>query len=393
MDDASWRRRTRERLLTRRQFLRAAGIVVGGVTLASCGSNGEDSTPSVPTPAPSPTPERLVEAVEGYDDAGLWVGRSLTITSWGGEYQDAQERAIFEPFQRLTGAIVETDTTDAASLRRQVLEDDVDWDVCDVLLEDVLPMANLGVIELLDYSTIRSQDIYPDVRMEHGVGSSYYSTILAYRPDRWPDQPPPSGWKDFWDVERYPGTRGLHRDAQTTLEFALLSDGVAPADLYPLDLDRAFGRLTEVQTNLVLWWEQGAQPTQMISTGDLDLVGAWNSRIERIRQEGAPVEIQWNGGALSGDAWVIPRNAPNLDIALDFINFATRPEVSAAFSSLVPFGPVNRLAFEHLPEQIAERLPSFPANKDVQFTIDFSWWFNHRDAVDERFDQWFADHP
>lgn len=391
MDDEHWRRLTRERLMSRRQFMRAAALAAGGLAIAACRSDGQSATQ--PPATATVDLERLVEAVDGYDDPARWEGRTLTVTSWGGEYQTAQELAIFAPFQRLTGATIETATTDIQNLRRQVLDADTRWDVCDVLIEDVLPLANLGVLELLDYSDVLPHDIFPDVRLDHGVGSSYYSTILAYRPERWPDQPPPRGWADFWDVDTFPGTRGLHRSAQATLEFALLSDGVGLSELYPLDLDRAFDRLADVQPDLVLWWEQGAQPTQMISTGDLDMVGAWHSRIERIRQEGAAVEIEWNGGALSGDAWVIPRGAPNHDIALDFINFATRAVVTAAFSSLVPFGPVNRFAFDHLPASTAERLPSFPANKDVQFTIDFNWWFGHREAVEERFESWLTQRP
>jgi putative spermidine/putrescine transport system substrate-binding protein len=392
MDDPTWQRLTLQRLMSRRQFLRAATLVTAGGLLAGC--RGDDDDP-VATEVPTATPgvELVVSAVEGYEDPTVWEGRTITVTSWGGEYQAAQERAIFEPFQRLTGAIIETATTDVVTLRRQVAAEDTRWDVCDVLFEDVLPLANLGALETLDYNIIQPHGIFNDVRLDHGVGSSYYSTILAYNTDRWPNELPPSSWADFWDIERYPGTRGLHRSAQTTLEFALLSDGVGVDDLYPLDIDRAFARLQEIQPSIVLWWEQGAQPTQMMSTGDLDMTGAWHSRIDRIRAEGATVDIQWNGGALSGDAWVIPKAAPNRDVAMDFINFATRPEVTAAFSSIVPFGPVNRNAFDLLPPEVAFRLPSNPEHKERQFTIDFEWWFRHREAIDERFREWFAEHP
>lgn len=392
-DESDWRKLTQQRLLSRRQFMQASVLSLGSIALAACGRGGGSEGPDTPTPSPTTDAGSLVQEVAGYDDPTRWAGRTIVVTSWGGEYQSAQERAIIEPFQRLTGAQVETATTDLSVLRSQVLEGNPRWDVCDVLFEDVLPLANLGVVESLDYSSIRSLDILENARLDHGIGSSFYSTVLSYRTEAWPDQPPPSGWQDFWDIERYPGTRGLHRNPQTTLEFALLSDGVPLTELYPIDLDHAFARLTEIQPALALWWEQGAQPTQMISTGDLDLVGAWNSRIERIRQEGSAVNIVWNGGALSGDAWVIPRGSANIDVAHDFINFATRAEVAAAFSSLVPFGPVNRSAFDHLPDAIARRLPTYPANREQQFTVNFEWWYNHRESVTERFEQWFAEHP
>jgi putative spermidine/putrescine transport system substrate-binding protein len=388
-DDSLWHQRTQRQLLSRRRFLQLATLAAGGALLSAC--RGEEGADPTPVPTPTPAEDVLVAEVEGYDDPSVWQGRTLTVTSWGGEYQAAQERAIFEPFQRLTGAVIETAQSDIPALRRQVTAGEIRWDVCDVLLDDVLPLANVGAVEPLDYNVIQSLGIYPDVRLDHGVGSSYFSTVLAYRTDRWPEAAPPAGWQDFWNQETYPGTRGLHRDPQSTLEFALLSDGVELDDLYPLDVERALARLESIVPNMVLWWEQGAQPTQMMSTGDLDMVGAWNSRVDRIRQDGALVEIQWNGGALSGDAWVIPRDAPNRDVAMDFINFATRPEVMAAFATLVPFGPVNRFAFDLLTTEAAARLPSYPGHKQQQFTVNFEWWFRHREAVQERFNDWYTE--
>ncbi len=335
----------------------------------------------------------MVQSVPGYDNPTVWAGRTLTVTSWGGEYEDAQRRAIFEPFERLTGAQIEVSATDIAQLRSMVEDEETEWDVSDVLTEDVLPLANLGVLETLDYNVIDSDGIIADSRFDHAVGSSFYSTVLTYRTDRWPDLQPPGSWRDFWDVERYPGTRGLHRQPQGTLEFALLADGVTLDELYPLDVPRAFASLERILPSITLWWEQGAQPVQMVTSGDLDMVSAWHSRIYRLEDESTSVAIQWNGGAISGDSWVIPGGAPNLDVAMDFINFATRPEVCAAFSTLVPFGPVNTNTFDLLPAEIAEHLPTAPQHRDVQFFTDFEWWFQHRETIEAEFEDWLAEHP
>lgn len=381
------------RSMDRRRLLRLIALGAGATLLAGCnltdGDSGDEPVGS-PDSAVGGTP---VAAVAGYDDPTIWQGQTLTVTSWGGEYQDAQEKAIFEPFARLTGATVETAMTDLTTLRREVEAEEVPWDVCDVLLEDVLPLANLGAIEELDYNVIDADDIFDDVRMVHGVGSSYYSTLLAFQSDRWLEESLPGGWSDFWDLDTYPGTRGLHRQAQTTLEFALLADGVSLNELYPLDVDRAFAMLNRIRDAVTLWWEQGAQPSQILNSGDLDMVAVWHSRVDRVRTEEAPIGVTWNGGALSGDAWVIPKGSQNREMAMDFINFATRPEVCAAFSLLVPFGPVHRNSFDYLPLEVAEQLPSYPPHKDVQFTVDFEWWFNHQEEVSERFEDWLTEHP
>ena len=57
------------------------------------------------------------------------------------------------------------------------------------------------------------------------------------------------GWRDFFDPAAVPGTRVTYDIAQYgLLEAALMGDGVAPGDLYPLDLDRAFDRSTGFAT-------------------------------------------------------------------------------------------------------------------------------------------------
>lgn len=359
--------------------------------LVACRNEPMFPTPTA-GPGPSPTPV-LVEEVPGYDDPTRWDGETLVITSWGGEYQEAQNRAFFEPFARLTGATVELDETDIGELRSQVDSGEVSWGVCDVLTEDVLPLANLGAIAPIDYGAIDTDQILSIAMLEHGLASSFHSTILAYRTDHWDHGLVPAGWLDFWDFETFPGARGLHRDPQATLEFALLADGVPVEDLYPIDVERALASLDRVRPSVFLWWEQGAQPTQMITAGDMHLVSVWNSRIERISADGAPVEIQWNGGAISGESWVIPNGAPNMELALDFLNFASRPETCAAFSSLVPFGPPNTDTFRLLsPEQTA-RLPTSPDLLPLQFPIDHEWWFTNREAVTDEFEEWLAEVP
>lgn len=381
------------RALHRRDLFRLIALGAGATVLAGCERAGDNDEPT-PGDSPGSTPAvTTISKVVGYDNPTIWEGQTLTVTSWGGEYQGAQERAIFEPFQRLTGAMILTEMTDIPALRDQVESKDVTWDVCDVLLEDVVGLANLGAIEELDYNVIDADGIFDDVRMDHAIGSSYYSTLLAFQLNRWESVPDPSTWADFWNLDRYPGTRGFHQQPQTTLEFALLADGVPLNELYPLDVDRAFAMLGRIRDSITLWWEQGAQPTQILTSGDLDMTAAWHSRVQRVRTDGAPVGISWNGGALSGDAWVIPKGSANREVAMDFINFATRPEVCAAFSSLVPFGPVNRNAFDYIPQAVAELLPSYSPNKDVQFTIDFEWWFNQQEELKERFDAWLTEHP
>lgn len=72
------------------------------------------------------------------------------------------------------------------------------------------------------------------------------------------------------------------------LEAALLADGVPMDELYPLDLDRAFAKLDTIKDDIV-WWTKGAEPSQMLSTGEADYALAWSGRIATAKDEGSPL--------------------------------------------------------------------------------------------------------
>lgn len=76
---------------------------------------------------------------------------------------------------------------------------------------------------------------------------------------------------------------------------------------------------------------------------------------------------------------------------MDFINFATRAEVCAAFSRLFPFGPINMRAYDLLGEEARDSLPGAPGLADRQFAIDLEWWFLNGDTVGERFQTWLSE--
>ena len=73
-----------------------------------------------------------------------------------------------------------------------------------------------------------------------------YGVVLGYNTDATAGQVP-EGWADFFDTAKFPGKRGFwDYSAGGIFEFALLADGVAPADLYPLDLERATAKLDTI---------------------------------------------------------------------------------------------------------------------------------------------------
>ena len=110
---------------------------------------------------------------------------------------------------------------------------------------------------LLGLDPALTADMMPGAVKPNFLGTDVYSTVFAYRTDA--IDKAPSNWAEYWDVEGFPGRRSLRKNPIDTLEQALMADGVAPADLYPLDVDRAFAKLDEIKEKIAIWWTGGAQ--------------------------------------------------------------------------------------------------------------------------------------
>ena len=124
-------------------------------------------------------------------------------------------------------------------------------------------------------------------------------------------------------MDKFPGKRGLRKSAKYTLEFALLADGVPTSDVYkvlatPAGVDRAFAKLDKLKAN-IQWWEAGAQPPQLLASGDLVMSAAYNGRISAAQVEGKNLKVVWNGSIYDVDSWAIPKGSPNKAEALKFM--------------------------------------------------------------------------
>ena len=87
---------------------------------------------------------------------------------------------------------------------------------------------------------------------DYGITSYSLGTNLVYRKDKFPNGGPQS-WADFWDVKKFPGSRCFYDRSFSCLAFALLADGVPADKLYPMDVDRAFRKMSEIKPHIKVW--------------------------------------------------------------------------------------------------------------------------------------------
>ena len=55
-----------------------------------------------------------------------------------------------------------------------------------------------------------------------------------------------------------------------------------------------------------------------------------------------PFEIMWDGQVFEWEGWVIPKGAPNMEAALEFVKFSTSTEPLAAAANWISYGPPRK---------------------------------------------------
>jgi len=306
----------------------------------------------------------------------------LVVASWGGAFGDAQREAHFAPFMEETGieVVLSSQSPELALLEAQVTTGNVEWDVANNSLVGAATVASKGLLQPIDYSQMDASivaGIDPFVRGEYSCGIYYWSSCIAWSTVDFPtDGPQPTTWADFWDVGKFVGPRGLtSMDFEPPpLEVPLLAMGVAPADIYPLDIEKAFSILTDFRPQIHTWLGWTADGMQLMTQGELSMASVGNGAFVNAQNEGQRVGMSYNQGMLYYDAWVIPKGAPNPTLAHKFIEFTMRPDVQANFSKLYPVGAVVQGANAFLSEAQQAQALSNPALKSQMFEVSVGWW-------------------
>jgi putative spermidine/putrescine transport system substrate-binding protein len=327
--------------------------------------------------------------------AGSASARDLTVVSWGGAYQDAQRKAYFEPFTKAGGKMVDESWDGGIGvLRTKVQGGSSNWDVVQVESEELLLGCDEGLYEKMDFSKIGGKDQYlPEAVNDCGVGAILYDFILAYDGDKLKDGP--KSWKDFWDTKRFPGKRGLRQGPKTNLEIALMADGVAPKDVYKVlstdaGVDRAFKKLDEIRGDLI-FWKAGAQPPQLLASGEVAMTSAYNGRISAANEKDKKnFKMVWDGALFTIDSWVILKGSPDKDPAYKFLDFVGKAENQAKLPEFIAYGVTNKKAIDLISAKAMPELPTNPKNMAHVTEIDAQFWIDNIDRLTERFNKWAA---
>ncbi|WP_407048075.1 ABC transporter substrate-binding protein [Methyloraptor flagellatus] len=319
-------------------------------------------------------------ALVGSGRAAEAASKALTVANFGGDAVKAFEAAWTGPFAATSGATVTIDGAGPlpGNIKKMVDEKNVVWDVSDGDGFYALQLGAQNLVEKIDYSVVKKDQLYDWNAYEHGVGNYVYSYVLAYRKSKYPT--PPKSWADFLDVKKFPGKRTLWKWFMGMPEPLLLGSGVPKDKLYPIDMDKVVKAVKSLGDNLVLW-DSGGSSQQVFLDKEVDMGVIWHTRATVLEKDtGGDVTWTWADHILTPGAWVVPKGGKDTKLAMEFIASTQDPAKQVKLLDMLGNGPANPKTVALLTDEQKRKNPT--SHLDTAVIRDEKWYAEkYDDAV------------
>jgi len=235
------------------------------------------------------------------------------------------------------------------------------------------------------------------------VPQNFWASTAFYSKSAFPGKKP-KNIKDFCNVEKFPGKRGIHTWANALIEMALVADGVKAKNVYkvmstPEGIDRAFAKLDTIKDHVV-FWSAGSKPLELVSSGEVVMALAYNGRIgAAILSEGKDFEYIWDATVLEQE-YLVAIKGGNEAEALEFMAHASSAVSNAEQAKYIPYGPMRKSAIGIIKKgepwfitesgniDIMPHMPTHPKVLKRAIIADPIWWADNGAEVAERFGAW-----
>jgi putative spermidine/putrescine transport system substrate-binding protein len=336
----------------------------------------------------------ISSALMSFGAAATAKAADVVIVSSGGVAQDAARKAEWEPAAKALGLTFGEDTSQSwTEGKAQVDAGAVTWDIESLNMSEVGLAAKAGILVKLPADIVDRKDFVPGSVNDYCIGNTVFSAAIGYSTKKF-GAFGPANMVDFFDVKKFPGKRGLYKNPLINMEAAALALGQPQSEVYkflstPEGQKAAIAKLAELKPYAV-WWESGAQATQLIKDGEVDMLYGWNGRITAAIDLGAPFKIIYKDALLDIDCYAILKGSPHPENAIKFLKEISKPEYSKDLPKYVAYGGADLKAYEGYDAATLARLTSSPQNVAQAYPMNFDFWEKNTAALSEAFDHMLA---
>lgn len=307
----------------------------------------------------------------------------------GGSYQEIFRKTVTDPFTQETGISINfVPVVDLGKVKAMVLTGNAEWDIGLFYGVSASSAAKQGFLEPLDISSMVDLADLSVRPTKYLLTYDSFVGGIGWDPKKYGPGKHPANFAEFFDLKKFPGRRSMNPSPDGSLEIALLADGVAPQDLYPLDVDRAFKSLDRIKSSIATWTAATPQTISLVQTGEIDFSMTWNGRVKATNEAGGgvPLSFSFEQNLIFPDYLGVLKGAPNKENAMKLFAYLVRPEVQLRLENQMSLLPVSKKASTMLSPESRKWLPDL--NNPNNLVIDGDYWADNFDTVSRRFKEW-----
>jgi len=296
--------------------------------------------------------------------------RVLNIYAWGGEVPDFALRQ----FEKETGIKVNFSTYENNEVMFAKLRTskNVGYDIIMPSGYFVSRMIKQDMLEPLDKSKLSNwKNLNPDF-----LHASYDPTDSFAVPYIWgvtgifvnsKDYPPASikKWNDLWEP-RFTNSVMLIDDMREVFGMTLISLGYSPNETDPEHIKAAYVKLKALMKNVKVFSSDTL--ISIMIDEDATVGMAWNGDVFKASSENANLKfiVPQEGAVKWMDNFAIPKGAPHLDAAYEFLNFILRADIAKDISLQNHYPTANKAAWNLLPASIKNNPIAYPPSSSLK---------------------------
>lgn len=320
--------------------------------------------------------------------------KSLKIGVYGGYFKDSFDNNIFPAFTEATGIAVESvaEPTGEAWLVQLEQAARAGAAPADVSMMSQVAMRKGLSTELwapLDTSRIaNSGDVlppfiveYPDGRVA-GIGAVAWYITLVTNTDTYPDAP--ESWQAFWDPANKEKLGLLALVSNSFLLEVTAKTFFGGTDILDTEegILKVMDKLAELKPNVQLWYRDEAQFEQALKSGEIPMGQYYHDVTGLAAADGFPVRSTFpkEGGISDSGCWAVTKASDKLDLAHEFIDYMTQPDIQALLARKVGTAPVIKRASLDLTDEEFAAVSSEidPIVPRYDLYVDKADWLNQK---------------
>ena len=311
----------------------------------------------------------------------------VVFVTWGGVVAKAVKELLAEPFTRETGIpVVIADGPDLAKVKAQIQTGNIEWDILDLPGAMAMSGSKSGFWEPIDTDIVRTGNLLLPNPTSDLVLIDTYAGGVGWNTGRHADGAHPTDITEYFDVQRFPGTRTLRARISETLEMALVASGVPVDALYPLDVERGFKALDEFKPHVRKWVSETAQMTGLLQSEEVDFSYVFTNRIRAAQEGGVPLAMSMKQCTIGSLYYGVVKGSPRREAAMKFIDFAMRPQQNAALCSMMTSIPNAKDATALMDAEAQKWAPDLGNKQHI--LISDAYWAEHYEELNARFKEW-----